>query len=97
MALEVRWSNEAEFQLEEIINYLENNWTKKEIKSFFKRLEEGIEEIRQYPLRHKISDRKNNTREFQLSPHTTIFYTFNDQTLDILLLWPNKKNPSKLI
>ncbi|WOK08368.1 hypothetical protein RT717_06915 [Imperialibacter roseus] len=39
MALEIVWSDEANEGLDEIIEYLEENWTEKEIHHFFTRLE----------------------------------------------------------
>lgn len=96
MALEIVWAEEAEIQLDEIIIYLEENWSEREIRNFFKSLEQGIEAISKSPATHKISARKSNTREYQLSPQTTIFYTFDYKQVVILLLWPNKKNPKNL-
>lgn len=40
MALEIVWSEEAENQLDGIVDYLEENWTENEIEKFFKRLED---------------------------------------------------------
>ena len=73
MALEVVWSKEAEEQLDEIITYLNQHWTDKESSKFFIRLEEGLDQIKIAPHRYKNSERKENTKEFQLSSHITIF------------------------
>lgn len=96
MALEIVWSIEASSQLDEIIHYLEKNWTEKEIRNFFVRLEEGIAAIKDAPHRYKDSERKPNTKEFILSQHTTIFYSYDDKYLNILLLWINRKDPQDL-
>lgn len=96
MALEVFWTEEAEEQLDEIIEYLKEHWTEKEISKFFKRLEEGLTEIKNAPHRYKDSIRKLDCKEFNLSPQTTIFYSYNSQVLNFLLLWTNKKNPKSL-
>ena len=45
MALEIVWSEEAENQLDRIVDYLEENWTEKEIEKFFKRLEEALKQL----------------------------------------------------
>ncbi len=96
MALTIVWSQEAENQLDEIIEYLNEQWTEKEISRFFHRLEEGIVQISVAPHRNKDSERKKNTIEFQLSSHTSIFYSYNKTTLNILLLWANSKDPFNL-
>jgi plasmid stabilization system protein ParE len=96
MALEVEWSDTAKLQLDNIINYLEENWTQREIRNFFKSLEKGIETISKAPKQHKSSLRKEGTFEFQLSSHITLFYTFDKQKVNILLLWSNRMDPKKL-
>jgi len=97
MALEIVWSEEADEPLDEIIEHLEKHWTEREITSFFTRLEEGLEAKKSAPHRYKDSLRKPNTKEFILSPQTTIFYTYDSKYLYILLLWVNKKDPENLI
>lgn len=96
MALGIVWTKVAETQLEDTIEYLESNWTHKEISKFFKRLEEALDEISKYPQRSKLSQRKVGAREHQLSRHTTIFYTYTETTVAILVLWSNKKNPQDI-
>jgi len=96
MALRVVWTKEAEDQLDEIIAYLESNWTNREISNFFERLEKSINQIRTNPNTFKNSERKPNTKEFQLSKQTTLFYSFDERTVNILLLWSNRMNPEDL-
>lgn len=96
MALEIVWSDEANQQLDEIIAHFEEYWTEKEISNFFIRLEEGLAAIKESPHRYNNSLRKPGTKEFVLSPHTTIFYTYDTSHLYILLLWPNRRDPQGL-
>lgn len=96
MALEVEWTETAENQLDGIIEYLESNWTIKDINQFFRKLEQGIEIIGNRPKQQKKSLRKEGAYEYQLSPQTTIFYTFDTKKVTIMLLWSNRMNPDKL-
>jgi plasmid stabilization system protein ParE len=96
MALEIEWTDTAEAQLDDIIAYFESNWTPKEIRQFFKKLEQGIDTIGIHPEQHKKSLRKANAYEYQLSPQTTIFYTFDSKKVTILLLWSNRMNTDNL-
>ena len=96
MALKLKWTKEAEGQLDLLIGYLEENWTEKEISNFFKKLETGLNTICQNPEQHKASVRKDGTREYQVSSQTTIFYDFDKTTATILVLWQNKMNPKDL-
>lgn len=96
MALEIEWTDTADEQLDRIIDHLEAKWTDKEIEHFFKQLEKGIETIATHPKRQKKSLRKVHTHEYQISPHTTIFYTFDTEKVTILLLWSNRMDPDNL-
>ena len=96
MALAIEWTATAEAQLDDIIIYLESNWTSKEIRHFLKKLEQGLVAISNHPMQGKKSLRKPNTYEYQLSPHTTLFYSFDAYKATVLLLWSNRMNPANL-
>ena len=96
MALVVEWTLEAEKQLDDIIEYLESKWTGREIRNFFRKLEKALEVISTKPLHQKKSERRQGTYEYQLSPQTTIFYSFDKSVATILVLWLNRMNPEDL-
>jgi len=96
MALKIVWSDEANEGLDDIIEYLENNWTEREVSRFFIRLEECLKIVKEAPHRQKDSARKPGTKEYQHSPQTTIFYIYDDQTVTVLKLWMNLRNPENL-
>ncbi len=96
MALKLRWTREAVQQLDAIIDYLETNWSEKEIRKFFQKLEEGIKTISEQPELHKLSARKKGAREYQLARQTTIFYDFDEAHVTVLLVWSNRKDSEKL-
>ena len=96
MALEIVWSDEANESLDEIIEQLEEKWTEKEIHKFFTRLEECLKNIKEAPHRQKDSVRKPGTKEYQHSPQTTIFYTFDNKVVNVLRVWANLKDPRRL-
>lgn len=96
MALEVEWADEALSELDMIITYLEANWSDREIRNFFIRLEECIDRISDAPQRQKNSLRKPGVKEYQHSQQTTIFYNYNSTTVFILQIWSNFRDPKDL-
>ena len=96
MALKLFWSDAAIQNLEGIIAYFEQHWTEKEITQFFRLLEDRLEHIREHPSRFKSSERKAGTRECQIAPQTTIFYSFDKEGVYIQLVWINRRNPKDL-
>ncbi|TRX53021.1 type II toxin-antitoxin system RelE/ParE family toxin [Fulvivirga sp. M361] len=96
MALEIFWTDEAKKDLDNIIEYLESRWTDREISKFFNRLEKCLAHIQKAPHRSKDSLRKPGTKEYQHSPQTTIFYSYDNDKINLLRLWANPKDSTEL-
>jgi plasmid stabilization system protein ParE len=96
MALKIMWSDEAKESLANIIAYLQENWTEKELSSFAKILEKQLSIISNKPRTYKKSERLLGTRECLLSKHNSLFYTADKNNLHIVTLWNNRQEPEKL-
>ena len=90
------WSDEALENLEKIIHYLESNWTEKELKRFFSRLEKRIRLISQRPQIFPESQAKSSIKKSVLSKQTTIYYKIGKDTVEIVTFFDNRQNPEKL-
>ena len=91
------WTREAEKSLDDILDYLESNWTEKEIRKFFISLEHCLSEIQAHSNSQKNSLRKEGTKEYQHSEQATIFYTFDENNVYLLKIWSNRMNPNSLV
>jgi len=90
------WSEAALSDLQNIIDYLSENWTSKEIQNFAKRLDKRVDLIALNPkLFAKTSKRKNVPRSV-LMKHTVIYYESNEAIVAILSLFDSRQNPKKL-
>ncbi|MBW8049284.1 MAG: type II toxin-antitoxin system RelE/ParE family toxin [Cytophagales bacterium] len=96
MALEVIWSLEAEWNLRNIINYLTEEWTEKEIRNFAVRLEKKLSILVENPRLCRKSERLKGTRECFLGKYNTLFYTHDNKNLNIITIWDNRQDPEKL-
>jgi plasmid stabilization system protein ParE len=96
MALKVIWSDEAKESLQNIVTYLEENWTKKELNSFSGILENQLSIICNNPKTYKKSERLLGTRECLLTKHNSLFYMANKENVLIVTVWDNRQEPSKL-
>jgi len=90
------WSDEALFNLKGIIDYLENRWTKREIKRFALLLDRQLKLINDNPFLFAESDKSNGLRKSVLSRQTTIYYRIVDYEIHIMTLFDNRQNPNKL-
>lgn len=91
------WSDEAVNNLRDIIDYLENRWTKREIKKFAQLLDKQLKLIKENPLLFAESDKSNGLRKSVISKQTTIFYRIIGFEIRIVTLFDNRQNPNKLI
>jgi len=90
------WTNKALANLDNIIQYLTDNWTEKEISKFFRKLDHRIYLISQRPLLYPLTNSRKNVRRSVLTSQITIYYRTNKQAVEILTLFDNRQNPSKL-
>ncbi len=92
----VEWSLEARANLNNIMTYLENEWTEKEVVYFSERLEKQLSLLSQTPEICKRSLRKTGLRECQVTNYNTLFYTYDDDKLYIVTIFDNRQDPKKL-
>lgn len=91
------WSNEALNNLKGIIDYLENRWTKREIKKFSQLLDKQLNLIEDNPYLFAESNKSNGLRKSVLSRQTTIYYRIINYEIRIIALFDNRQDPNRLI
>jgi plasmid stabilization system protein ParE len=91
------WSDEALENLKNIIAYLENHWTSREISKFVKLLDKKMDLIKANPHQFPKSERYGTYRKSVLTKHTTIYYEINDFEVNIISLFDNRRNPNRLL
>ena len=92
----IEWSLEAQANLNDIMTYLESEWTEKEVSYFSERLEKQLLIILQTPEIYKKSLRKTGLRECQITHHNTLFYTYDNERLYIVTVFDNRQYPDNL-
>jgi len=94
----IEWAFEAEENLNAIFDYLETNWTEREIKNFAQELEHNLQIISEFPTIFPYYDEAKTARRCVLSPQTTIYYCDipDENKIVILTLFDNRRNPDTL-
>lgn len=90
------WSDRALGDLKNIIHYLTQNWTDREIRNFARRLDKRLELIVINPQLFPKTDKRKNTRQSVLSKHTVIYYETKDKVVSIITLFDPRQNPRNL-
>jgi len=96
MDYKILWSEEALSNLEEILDYLNERWTQKEIDKFKNKLNKQLEIISRFPTIFPVSNYNPNLRKAVLSKQTTIFYKIQDNIIYLAYLFDNRKDIRKI-
>ncbi|MBL7891847.1 MAG: type II toxin-antitoxin system RelE/ParE family toxin [Bacteroidia bacterium] len=90
----ILFSERAENDYNLILDYLFENWSKREVEKFEKAIKAAIKIISTHPLAFPASRKK--TRRFVLDDHTVIHYRVKKNFIEVATLWPGKRNPKRL-
>jgi len=92
----ILWSDEALKNLKLIIDYLEKNWTQKELTQFAKLLDKRLALIEHNPYAFPLIDDYSNIRQSVLSKQTSIYYQVIGRNVRLITLFDNRQNPEQL-
>ncbi|MDR0830846.1 MAG: type II toxin-antitoxin system RelE/ParE family toxin [Prevotellaceae bacterium] len=95
---EILWTMRAENDLDNILGYLENNWTEKEINNFAQLLDKNLDLISSNPNMFVLYDIDKNIHKCVIAPQTSIYYVvdYDKNTVTLLTLFDNRRNPKIL-
>jgi plasmid stabilization system protein ParE len=96
MNYKLYWTDEALKNLEDVIDYLSNRWTGREIKKFKKKLSHQIDVILKFPLIFPQSNKQPRLRKAVLSKQTIIFYEIKQNVIYLVYLFDARQNPNKI-
>jgi plasmid stabilization system protein ParE len=92
----IDWSDEALNNLDSTIDYLTTNWTDKEVRNFYKKLDGKLNIISKNPLAFPATYLKTNVRRCVMSEQTTIYYEIKTECIILLSLFDNRKDPKSI-
>lgn len=92
----IEWTDHALSELEDIIKYLEENWTEKELKTFSQELDHTIELISKNPKLFQTSRQNKTVRRAVVAKFNNLYYRQKNQTIEILSLFANRQDPEKI-
>jgi len=90
------WTEEAVNNLEGILDYLNQNWTKKEASNFKLKLHKQLDLIVQNPFIFPRSFHHSRLRKAVLSKQTSIFYEVKDNIIYLAYLFVNHMNIERI-
>ena len=88
------WTEHASSELDQTIQYLQTEFSAKEISKLLIKLEENLELISINPKIFPSSDKKG-IRKAILLKYNSIYYREINNTVEILSFFSNRQNPTK--
>lgn len=97
--MEVVWSAKARVTYFRILDYLDENWTKKEIIQFNERIQLVIGAILKNPGIFPGSDKKPNIRKALIDKNNLLFYKIDliHQKIYLLTFFDSRQDPKRLV
>lgn len=98
MLYKTLWTNRAIKTAQNIINYLREEWTEKEVDNFLNEVDGLIATIESNPKLFRASSKRANIHLALINRKTFLIYQVHTQKKQIalLLFWNTKQNPKKL-
>ena len=90
------WSERALGDLRNIIDYLTENWTIKEVRTFAKKLDKRLEIITINPRLFPLTKKRKNVRRSVLTRQTVIYYETTENIVTVITLFDPRQDPSKI-
>lgn len=94
MALTIRWSKEARTTYEDVLSYLKENWSDKEVKKFIKKTDSILLVISHQPYIFKSSEHKK-IRKALVTKQNSLFYIVRESEIYLITFWDNRMDPKK--
>ena len=89
------WTDFALSELEKTIEYLEENWTERELKNLAFEIEEILNLLSHNPNLFQVSEIKKEIRRVVVAKHNTIYYRVKNNSIEIISFFSNRQSPKK--
>jgi plasmid stabilization system protein ParE len=98
MAILIKWSDEAIKTFDKNIDYLMQEWSEAEIKSFIGQTNTKLKSIEMNPKLYRRSEKHPDIRRVFINKNITLFYLYQPLKKEVILLsfWNNRQNPKKI-
>jgi len=91
----INWTDNALSELKNTFEYLENNWTEKELRKLSNEIEKTVNLISNNPNLFPLSENRN-VRKAVVKKLNTIYYRWESgEIVEILSFFSNRQNPDK--
>ena len=91
----ILWTDFALKELENTIEYIEENWTERELRNLALEIEETFSLLSHNPNLFQASDVRKDIRRVIVAKHNTLYYRVKNNTIEIISFFSNRQSPKK--
>jgi plasmid stabilization system protein ParE len=97
--MKISWTPTARKTYFNVLDYLVEVWTKREVQNFADEVEKVLNQISENPEMFEASRKKKNIRKGYITRHNSLYYRVKPvkKELELLIFWDNRQNPEKLM
>ena len=92
----IDWTDHALMELAETFEYLEKNWTEREMRYLSNKIERTLNLISKNPELFQKSKINNGVRRAVVMKYNSLYYRKNSDVIEVLSFFSNRKNPKEL-
>ncbi len=96
MIFTIKTSKLAYISLQNNIKDIERRWSKKEVNDFKMKVNDILDILEKTPYTFMKWEFNENIRKIKVSNFITLFYSINENIVELLLFWDERQNPYKL-
>ena len=96
--MKIIWTRTTKISFAGILDYLNENWTQREIDNFADETRKVILQIQKNPLMYIASSNAKNIRKGFVNKKVSLFYRVQKRRkkITLLMFWDNRQNPKNL-
>jgi plasmid stabilization system protein ParE len=96
--MKISWTPTAKKTYFKVLDYLAENWTKREVTNFMNEVESLLIQITDNPEMFQASRKKMNVRKALITKHNTLYYRIKpkNKELELITFWDNRQDPKKI-
>ncbi len=83
-------------KLDNLLIFLENEWSAKVKQDFIQRLNKSLHQIQKLPESSPESNKIKGLRKCVVTKQITVFYKYSERTIDIVAIFDNRQDPNSL-
>ncbi|MCK5169773.1 MAG: type II toxin-antitoxin system RelE/ParE family toxin [Bacteroidales bacterium] len=96
MSRKILLSKRASGNLEKLLEYLENKWSKRVKDNFIKKMDKALNILKEKPESSPKSEIIKGLHRNVITKQTTVYYKFDSKKLYIVTIFDTRQDPNKL-